>query len=146
MENLIFENAIIEAINNLPKDNISIETIIEYIDFNKKINVTKDEIIDLIKKVKYEKLNYKNRLDLINILLNDFYDNQIKKQFKSEEQEFNENKIIRNIIKEIIIAVYNDRNISKKEQKIIIKNSLLLLSENTGCVEDTKIAEYILDH
>jgi hypothetical protein len=145
MKNLNSEEMITEAINNLPKNNISMEGISEYIDFHKKIGITKTEIIDFIKGLKQKGINYRNKLNLIKILLDNFYENQIAGKFENEEQEFNENKNIKTIIKEIIITVYNDKNISENEKIIIIRNFLILLAENTGCVEDTKIDKEIFD-
>jgi hypothetical protein len=145
MKNLNLDEIITEAINNFPENNISLEGIIEYIDFYKKIGITKTEIIDFIRGVKNKRMNYKNKLDLIKILLDNFYENQIAKKFENEEQEFNENKNIKTIIKEIIITVYNDKNIIENEKIIIIRNFLILLAENTGCVEDTRIAKEILN-
>jgi hypothetical protein len=144
MKNFIFEK-IIDAINSLPQNNISVENIIEYIDFNQKIRIAKNEIIDSIKETDYKKINYQAKLYLVKIVLNNFYDNQIRKQFENEEQEFNENKNIKNIIKEIIIDAHNDKNITENEKAVIIGNSIILLAENTGCVEDAKIAENILN-
>jgi hypothetical protein len=145
MKNLNLDEIITEAINNFSKNNISLEGIIEYIDFYKKIEITKTEIIDFIRGVKNKGMNYQNKLDLIKVLLDNFYENQIAEKFENEEQEFNENKNIKTIIKEIIIAVYNDKNIIENERIIIIRNFLILLAENTGCVEDTRIAKEILD-
>jgi hypothetical protein len=134
-----------EAINNFPENSISLEGITEYTDFYKKIGIKKTEIIDSIRGVKNKGINYQNKLDLITILLNNFYENQITEKFENEEHEFNENKNIKTIIKEIIIEVYNDKNIIGNEKIIIIRNFLILLAENTICVEDTRIAKEILD-
>jgi hypothetical protein len=143
--NLILEKIIMDAINNLPQNNISVESIIEYIDFNEKIGITKNEIIDSIKEMKYKKINYQIKFYFVKILLNNFYDDQIGKQFENDEHEFNENKNIKNIIKEIIIEAHNDKDITENEKADIIGNFIILLAENTGCVEDTRIAENILN-
>jgi hypothetical protein len=145
MKNLILEKIIMDAINNLPQNNISVESIIEYIDFYEKIGITRNEIIDSIKEMIYKKINYQIKIYFVKILLNNFYDDQIEKQFENAEHEFNENKNIKNIIKEIIIEAHNDKDITENEKADIIGNSIILLAENTGCVEDTKIAENILN-
>jgi hypothetical protein len=41
--------------------------------------------------------------------------------------------------------VNDDNSISDTDKKLLIQESLKLLAENTGCAEDSEIAEDILD-
>ena len=90
-------------------------------------NKYRKEIIQI-----YEKLNeyYKN-----------FRDNY---QNINEDEEFIKNKQIKNIIKEKIITINNDKTLSKKEIYNSINEFLRLLAENTGCMEDYQISNEIL--
>jgi hypothetical protein len=90
-------------------------------------------------------MNYKNKLNSIKELLDNYYENQIAGKFENEEQEFNENKNTKNIIKEIIIEAYNDKKMRKIDKLILIRDFIILLAENTGCVDDLIIAKEILD-
>ena len=87
---------------------------------------------------------YENKINDINNLLKDYYENQINGEFLNDEENYNENLKIKNKIKELIIDVNNDDNILV-DRKQSLKNKILkLLGENTGCVEDCKISEIIL--
>jgi hypothetical protein len=145
MGNFVLENNIINALNNLSQNNISLGNIIEYIDYHQKIKYTKDEVVSFIKNIGYDKLNYENIFNIIVILLDNYYENLCEKRFKNEGDDFNENMNIKNTIKELIISANNDKNLLGNKKEDITKKLLIILAENTGCVEDTKIAENILN-
>jgi hypothetical protein len=54
-------------------------------------------------------------------------------------------KIVKNSIKELIIKTRNDISLTEDKKQMIINDSLKLLAENTGCVEDCIISEKILN-
>jgi hypothetical protein len=87
---------------------------------------------------------YENKINEINNLLNSYYEKERNRQFSNSEENYNKNLKIKIKIKELIINA-NDNTIISEKEKQILKNKLLkLLAENTGCVEDCKIAEHIL--
>lgn len=87
------------------------------------------------------KIDYRSEIDKIRNSLKNYYN----KQFKSEEEDYIENKKNKEQIKKLIILVYNDSALSEAERGYIIKVGLELLAKNTGSAEDGEIAEDILD-
>ncbi|MEK5487396.1 hypothetical protein [Lysinibacillus sp. FSL M8-0355] len=87
------------------------------------------------------KINYRSEIDEIRNSLKNYYN----EQFKSEEEDYIENKKTKEHIKKLIIQVYNDSTLSEADRGYIIKIAVELLAKNTGCVEDVVIAEDILD-
>ncbi|WP_421662228.1 hypothetical protein [Lysinibacillus telephonicus] len=87
------------------------------------------------------KTDYESEIDKNRNSLKNYYN----KQFKSEEEDYLENKKVKGQIKKLIIQVYNDRTLSETDRGYVIKVGLELLAKNTGCVEDVEIAEDILD-
>ncbi|WP_432702819.1 hypothetical protein [Lysinibacillus sphaericus] len=87
------------------------------------------------------KIDYRSEIDKIR----DFLKNYYNEQFKSEEEDYIENKKTKEQIKNLIIQVYNDSTLSEADKGDIIKVAVELLAKNTGCVEDVVIAEDILD-
>jgi len=87
------------------------------------------------------KIDYGSEIDKIRNSLKNYYN----KQFKSEEEDYIENKNNKEQIKKLIIQVYNDSTLSEAERGYIIKVGLELLAKNTGSAEDGEIAEDILD-
>ncbi|MEK4171407.1 hypothetical protein MHI22_07520 [Lysinibacillus sp. FSL L8-0312] len=87
------------------------------------------------------KIDYRSEIDKIRSSLKNYYN----KQFKSEEEDYIENKKIKEQIKKLIIQVYNDRTLSKTDRGYLVKVGVELLANNTGCAEDVEIAEDILD-
>ncbi len=87
------------------------------------------------------KIDYRSEIDKIRNSLKNYYN----EQFKSEEEEYIENKKTKEQIKKLIIQVYNDSTLSEADRGYIIKVEVELLAKNTGCVEDVVIAEDILD-
>jgi tRNA U34 5-carboxymethylaminomethyl modifying GTPase MnmE/TrmE len=87
------------------------------------------------------KIDYQSEIDKIRNSLKNYYN----KQFKSEEEEYIENKKVKEQIKKLIIQVYNDSNLSEADRGYTIKVGVELLAKNTGCAEDAEIAEDILD-
>jgi hypothetical protein len=88
---------------------------------------------------------YQNKINEINISLNNYYENERNGIFINEKDSYNENIKIKNIIKELIIAVNDTVSISEIEKQSIKNKLLKLLAENTGCAEDCEIAEIILN-
>jgi DNA-directed RNA polymerase beta' subunit len=88
---------------------------------------------------------YQNKINEINILLNDYYEKERNNFFVNGEDNYKENLKIKNNIKELIINVVVNISISEIEKQSIKNELLKLLAENTGCVEDCKIAEIILN-
>ena len=84
---------------------------------------------------------YKNELDSINILLNEYY----KKSYINEEESYCESLKIKNNIKNLIIKISCDFLLTENQKNEKINEILKLLAENTGCVEDCQISEKILD-
>ncbi|WP_337982481.1 hypothetical protein [Lysinibacillus sp. C5.1] len=87
------------------------------------------------------KIDYRSEINKIR----DFLKNYYNEQFKSEEEDYIENKKTKEQIKNLIIQVYNDSTLSEADKGDIIKVAVELLAKNTGCVEDVVIAEDILD-
>ena len=87
---------------------------------------------------------YENKINEINNLLKNYYEDERNGKFLNNEDDYNENLKIKNKIKELIIDVNNDDNIFENEKQSLKNKILKLLGENTGCVEDCKIAEIIL--
>ena len=87
------------------------------------------------------KIDYRTEIGKIRNSLKNYYNTQ----FKSEEQDYSENKKNKEQIKKIIIQVYSDRTLSEATKADVIKVGLELLANNTGCAEDGEIAEDILD-
>jgi hypothetical protein len=87
---------------------------------------------------------YYEKINRIKTLLNEYYKNYQKK-YSGINDDFNENLKIKNNIKELIIEIKNDASLAEKNKQLIINESLKLLAENTGCAEDCKISEIILD-
>jgi len=91
------------------------------------------------------KIDYQSEIDKIRNSLKNYYNNYCNEQFKSEEEDYSENKNNKEQIKKLIIQVYNDSTLSEAERGYIIKVGLELLAKNTGSAEDGEIAEDILD-
>lgn len=87
------------------------------------------------------KIDYRSEIDKISDSLKSYYN----EQFKSEEEDYIENKKTKEQIKKLIIQVYNDSTLSEADKGGIIKVAVELLAKNTGCVEDVVIAEDIFD-
>ncbi|AVK96349.1 hypothetical protein FCT18_07910 [Lysinibacillus sphaericus] len=87
------------------------------------------------------KIDYRSEIDKIRNSLKNYYN----EQFKSEEEDYIENKKTKEQIKNLIIQVYNDSTLSEADKGDIIKVAVELLVKNTGCAEDGEIAEDILD-
>ena len=87
---------------------------------------------------------YQNIIEEINILF-DNYNKELRNNIFENEEDFNENLNIKTKIKNIIIIVNNDNTLSNTEKNIIVNNLIKLMAENTGCVEDSKITENILN-
>ncbi|MEK5487405.1 hypothetical protein [Lysinibacillus sp. FSL M8-0355] len=87
------------------------------------------------------KIDYRSEIDKIRDSLKNYYN----EQFKSEEEDYIENKKTKEQIKKLIIQVYNDSTLSEANKGDVIKVAVELLAKNTGCVEDVVIAEDILD-
>ncbi|WP_337982484.1 hypothetical protein [Lysinibacillus sp. C5.1] len=87
------------------------------------------------------KIDYRSEIDKIRNSLKNYYN----EQFKSEEEDYIENKKTKEQIKNLIIQVYNDSTLSEADKGDIIKVAVELLAKNTGCAEDGEIAEDILD-
>src|SRR5215470_7439862 len=88
---------------------------------------------------------YESKINKINNLLNKYYEKLRNGQFSNDEDDYNENLKIKNGIKELIIDINNNDNIFENEKQLLKNEILKLLGENTGCVEDCKIAEIILN-
>ena len=84
---------------------------------------------------------YKNELDCINVLLNEYY----RKSYINEEDSYCEILKIKNLIKNLILKIAGDIILSENQKTERINEALKLLAENTGCVEDCQIAEKILN-
>ncbi|MFC9538982.1 hypothetical protein ACFTQ7_03765 [Lysinibacillus sp. NPDC056959] len=91
------------------------------------------------------KIDYRSEIDKIRDSLKNYYKNYYNEQFKTEEEDYIENKKTKEQIKKLIIQVYNDSTLSEADKGYIIKVAVELLAKNTGCVEDVVIAEDILD-
>ncbi|GAB0170622.1 hypothetical protein LSPCS325_40590 [Lysinibacillus sp. CTST325] len=91
------------------------------------------------------KIDYRSEIDKIRNSLKNYYENYYNNQFKSEEEDYIENKKVKEQIKKLIIQVYNDSTLSEADRGYLIKVAVELLAKNTGCVEDAEIAEDILD-
>lgn len=91
------------------------------------------------------KIDYGSEIDKIRDSLKNYYKNYYNEQFKTEEEDYIENKKVKEQIKKLIIQVYNDSTLSEADRRYIIKVAVELLAKNTGCVEDAEIAEDILD-
>ncbi|MEC1180003.1 hypothetical protein P9B03_15995 [Metasolibacillus meyeri] len=91
------------------------------------------------------KIDYRSEIEKIRDSLKNYYKNYSNEQFKSEEEEYIENKKTKEQIKKLIIQVYNDSTLSEANRGDIIKVAVELLAKNTGCAEDVEIAEDILD-
>jgi tRNA U34 5-carboxymethylaminomethyl modifying GTPase MnmE/TrmE len=87
------------------------------------------------------KVYYKNKIKEIESQLKDFY-NVV---FLNEEEEFKANQQNKNVLRDFILELCEDKTVSEKERQSIIDKALYLLSKNTGSMEDTIIAENILD-
>ncbi|WP_431808041.1 hypothetical protein [Lysinibacillus sphaericus] len=87
------------------------------------------------------KIDYRSEIDKIRDSLKNYYN----EQFKSEEEDYIENKKTKEQIKKLIMQVYNDSTLSEADKGDIIKVAVELLAKNTGCVEDVVIAEDIFD-
>ena len=87
------------------------------------------------------KIDYRSEINKIRNSLKNYYN----EQFKSEEEEYIENKKVKEQIKKLIIQVYNDITLSEADREYLIKVGVELLAKNTGCAEDLEIAEEILD-
>ncbi|WP_051891554.1 hypothetical protein, partial [Lysinibacillus sphaericus] len=83
------------------------------------------------------KIDYRSEIDKIRDSLKNYYN----EQFKSEEEDYIENKKTKEQIKKLIIQVYNDSTLSEANKGDVIKVAVELLAKNTGCVEDVVIAE-----
>jgi hypothetical protein len=94
--------------------------------------------------LKYFGMNvyYQDEIKRLKIVLESFYN----KQFSSEEEELKENRGNKNLIKKLIILANSDEHLSDSDKQLIINDSLKLLAENTGCAEDSEIAENLLDY
>jgi hypothetical protein len=89
---------------------------------------------------------YYEEINRIHTLLNEYYKDYQKKYLTIHENEyFNENLKIKNNIKELVIKIKNDASLTENNKQLVINESLKLLAENTGCVEDCKISEIILN-
>ena len=87
---------------------------------------------------------FENKIVEINALLNCYYEKERNGQFKNNEENYNENFVIKNKIKELLENV-NSSNTITENVKQLLKNELLkILAENTGCVDDCKISEIII--
>jgi 6-pyruvoyl-tetrahydropterin synthase len=87
---------------------------------------------------------YYDEINRINTLLNEYYKNY-QKNYLNINEDFNENLKIKNNIKDLIIEIRNNTSLTENNKQLIINELLKLLAENTGCVEDCKISEVILD-
>jgi hypothetical protein len=87
---------------------------------------------------------YYEEINRINALLNEYYKNY-QKNYINGNEDFNENLKIKNNIKDLIIKIRNDASLTENNKQLIINESLKLLAENTGCAEDCKISEIILN-
>ncbi|TKI69483.1 hypothetical protein FC756_09040 [Lysinibacillus mangiferihumi] len=87
------------------------------------------------------KIDYRSEIDKIRNSLKNYYN----EQFKSEEEDYIENKKTKEQVKKLIMQVYNDSTLSEADKGYIIKVAVELLAKNTGCAEDVEIAEDILD-
>jgi tRNA U34 5-carboxymethylaminomethyl modifying GTPase MnmE/TrmE len=85
---------------------------------------------------------YRKELDKIRDTIAKFY----TVKFASSEQEYETNKLNKEQIGQLLIRIKEARDLSGPEQKHLVTEALKLLAENTGCVEDSEIAEEILDH
>ncbi len=74
------------------------------------------------------------KLRVIENQLNEYY----QMFFENEREDYNYNKLLKNRLKELVI--------SQKGNEKNINSILLVLAKNTGCVEDEKIAEEIIDY
>jgi hypothetical protein len=88
---------------------------------------------------------HKNKIDEINILLNNYYEKERNNIFTNKKDDYNENLRIKNIIKELIVKINDDVSIYDVEKQSIKNGLLKIMAENTGCVEDCEIAEIILN-
>ncbi|MGE8036315.1 hypothetical protein [Lysinibacillus xylanilyticus] len=91
------------------------------------------------------RIDYRSEIDKIRDSLKNYYKNYYNEQFKTEEEDYIENKKTKEQIKKLIIQVYNDSTLSEADKGYIIKLAVELLAKNTGCAEDLDIAEDILD-
>lgn len=91
------------------------------------------------------KIDYRSEIDKIRNSLKNYYKNYYNEQFKSEEEDFIENKKTKEQIKKLIIQVYNDSTLPEADRGYLIKVGVELLAKNTGCAEDLVIAKDILD-
>ena len=92
------------------------------------------------KQIYYDEIN---RIKTLLIGYSEYY--QEKYPNITEEGSFNENLKIKNLIKDLIIKTKEDIFITENDKYLIKNEALKLLAENTGCVEDCKISEIILE-
>ena len=79
-------------------------------------------------------MSFLQQLEEIKSDLDQYY----KLNFKTDLEDYNYNKSLKNRLKKLIINVSDDSKIKKKV--------LLVLAQNTGCSEDHEIAEEIINH
>jgi hypothetical protein len=105
-------------------------------------------LITNIQKIKFywnntmEKI-YFDELNRITNSLNKYYEES--HQNINKDEDYTKNLNIKNNIKDLIIKAKTDISLREDEKQIIINDSLKLLAENTGCVEDCMISENILN-
>ena len=87
---------------------------------------------------------FENKIIEINTLLNCFYEKERNGHFKNNEENYNENFLIKNKIKELLENVNSNNTISENSKQLLKNELLKLLAENTGCVDDCIISEIII--
>ncbi|MCH5719820.1 hypothetical protein [Niabella hibiscisoli] len=85
---------------------------------------------------------YKQELDRISAILKNFY----TAKFTSSEKEYETNKTNKQQIRQLVVRIKQDQDLSGAEQQYLVNEALMLLAKNTGSAEDSEIAEQILDH
>lgn len=85
---------------------------------------------------------YKKELNKISVILESFY----TAKFTSSKKEYKTNQTNKQQIRQLILKIKQDQHLSEAEQQHLVNEALLLLAKNTGCAEDSEIAEEILDH
>ena len=68
-----------------------------------------------------------------------------KKEFISEEEEYNDNFSHKNNLVQFVIECYSNNKLNTVSKKKILTDTLNILSEFTGCAEDLEILEKLLD-
>ncbi|PRD54741.1 hypothetical protein [Sphingobacterium gobiense] len=86
--------------------------------------------------------NYKNELDRIRAIIENFY----VAKFACKEEEYEANKNNKEQIGKFIFRIKQANDLLEPEQQDLMNGALELLARNTGDAEDGEIAEQIIDN